>query len=225
MLKVRFQVWLSHSKVLVRRGSWATWLSCLRGIHPSPCLGPPTPWSVTAEETLSVSGPSTYQGPHTLPSHLKWGEPGAQPTAVLRSAQSTLIGGGAGAGSCRLWCNQIATSIRSWRWGCSGLSIALNPGPGQWVALERSLDLCKTQPLACPQAPCIVTQTKARAPAEAMDEGWNIPFTTLCWEAIVGPGLLTSMVFSWGWQLHAPLALLPYLPWWDYSKFDRKLAT
>ena len=30
---------------------------------------------------------------------------------------------------------------------------ASRPGPGQWAAVARALELCRTQPSACPRAP------------------------------------------------------------------------
>ena len=52
-------------------------------------------------------------------------------------------------------------------WGGDGrgsLAVALNFGPGQWVALARALYLCKTQPLACLPTPQLANQPKVRGP-------------------------------------------------------------
>ena len=38
---------------------------------------------------------------------------------------------------------------------------ASRPGPGQWEALARALELCRTQPSACPWAPKLTCRPQA----------------------------------------------------------------
>lgn len=75
MLKESFQAWLSHLlSCLGGRGPWTGWLSWLGAFIQHPVLNHLDQWPVPAEvRQLSVSGPSSYQGPHTLPNHLQWG--------------------------------------------------------------------------------------------------------------------------------------------------------
>ena len=71
--KKSFQAWLSHSKVLFRRRRTLGRLVILsESIHPAQRLDLPTIGHSQLKRQLSVSGPSSYQGPHTLPNHLQW---------------------------------------------------------------------------------------------------------------------------------------------------------
>ena len=47
---------------------------------------------------------------------------------------------------------ETASAIRSW------------PGPSQWAAMARALELCRTQPSACPGPPSSRTSPEAGAP-------------------------------------------------------------
>ena len=62
---------------------------------------------------------------------------------------------------------------------------------------RKSLDLCKTRPLACPQAPHLATQTKARAPGGPWVKAEMYLLLHSAERLTIGGlGLLTSMVFS-----------------------------
>ena len=52
---------------------------------------------------------------------------------------------------------------------------ASRPGPGQWAAMVRALELCRTQPPACPQAPQFTRRPEAGGPGGPWGEGRDFP--------------------------------------------------
>ena len=96
----------------------------------------------------------------------------------------------------------------------------LRPGPGQWAAMVRALELCRTQPSACP------TSTPAHSPAQGQ-RAWRVPgrrsasYISLCpendWQQTTGRvGLLTHKC-QWlgpnGFMLMAAYCVLSRFSW------------
>lgn len=114
---------------------------------PSPCWGGSSEFSV----------PSSYQGPHILYNHLQWGsQVSSKQLALSNFSLPNWDLGPIEYDPCRL-----PQALGHWGGdGRGSLTIALNSGPCQWVALARALGLCKTQPLACLHTPYLATQPK-----------------------------------------------------------------
>ena len=96
---------------------------------------------------MAPSGPDPAQ-----PSSLR--KPGSQDPAGPLTPQATQTVARTHGDSHRPLVEEVGMGER--------FAAASRPGPGQWAAVERALELCGTQPSACPWAPQLTRQAQSQ---------------------------------------------------------------
>lgn len=77
---------------------------------------------------------------------------------------------------------------------------ASRSGPSQWTAMARALELCRTEPSACPRGPQLTRWPEAVQPGGPWGEGWDPPFTE--------PSVRTMVRLTVGWVAKC---LIPFI--------------
>ena len=128
-------------------GPCTGWLPCLGAFVQHPVWVPPPVPRRSEEADISWRCP---QGrvPRLCPAVITEGarRPGpSQPSGSSGRPNRDQVPGTATHGDChRHWVAEVGMGER--------FAAASRPGPGQWAAVARALELCRTQPSACPPA-------------------------------------------------------------------------
>ena len=143
-------------------------------IRPAPSLGPPTSVQAWLKRQISAGGTLRARSPDSA-LLLSLREQGAQDPAalrLLRPPKGGQVPRTATHGDHH--CHSVTETGMGQRFAA-----ASRPGPGQWAAVARALELYGTQPSACPRAPQDTCQSRGPRASRARGGGRAPPLSFL----------------------------------------------